>query len=362
MQVNWSNKSDIILPSTDGYATNGLLIHNHLIPFANYQQKKIDTFLPWQALTRLPHYQHCYAYLYQHFQENDDIIPQWFEPIQPINHFSDKKDRQLYHLNLLKLADHVANLLAKTDVFYKSVTTLKDKTCCVQAGFYVPRGTVKCPVYVGVAIDEGELDAIINFLLLHQTPAIMLLPSLDNVPQDVLQAIYYNNKAIIGLDSLQQGNTLIHSSKAIDALKSIQVEQNRPKRLARCKPFPTPSGASWRDITIEIVNNAKINVTCCYKGKRVFESYDYAEMGMIDNRTKLADQQWDFLCGFAEEYGYFTWDNRHADRKHKKTKQRLIKLLKAHFGIYDSDPFVNEKDEKGRVCYRAVFKIRFKDE
>ncbi len=260
------------------------------------------------------------------------------------------------------LADDIADALTTTGVFYKSATTLKDKSCCVQAGFYVPRGTVKCPVYVGVAINDGELDAIINYLLTHQTPAILLLPSLDGVSQNVRQAIHRKGKAIIALENLQQDDRLIHPQKAINALQSIPVEQNNLKTLAHCNLFPTPSGASWRNMTIEVVNNTKIQVTCCYKGKRVTRAYDYSEIGMIDKRTKLSDQQWDFLCGFADEQGYFTWDNRRADRKHKKTKQRLTQILKQLFGIYDSDPFINERDEKGRICYRTVFTIRFKDE
>lgn len=278
------------------------------------------------------------------------------------NQYRDNKNNPLYHFNLLKLADYVANLLTETGVFYPSVTTIKERTCCVQAGFYVPRGTVKCPVYLGIAIDEGELDSLASFLLAHQTSAIMLLPSLDGLSQDVLQAICRQNKAIIALESLQQNNVLINPQKILTALQSVEAEKEliNTKTRLNCRPFPTPSGASWRHITVELVNNIKINVTSDYKGEQVFRSYDYAEIGMVDKRTKLPDQQWYFLCGFPEEYGYFTWDNRNADRKHKKTKQRVTAILAQLTGIYDSPPFIKEKDEKGRVCYRTAFKMRAK--
>lgn len=47
----------------------------------------------------------------------------------------------------------------------------------------MPRGTIRFPVFLGMATYDGDLDAVINYLLSRDEPAIMLLPSIEDVPQ-----------------------------------------------------------------------------------------------------------------------------------------------------------------------------------
>lgn len=117
-------------------------------------------------------------------------------------------------------------------------------------------------------------------------------------------------------------------------------------------PFVLPDGATWEDITIEIVglDAAKILV-----GNRIFAASAF-EMGFEDRRKKLPNLLWELLIDLAEANGNLGWTTQQR-RKNWDTKdfQRLRNTLRAFFNLSD-DPFQPYTSETG---YQTRFKILY---
>ncbi|MDH5645646.1 MAG: hypothetical protein OEY79_03970 [Anaplasmataceae bacterium] len=179
----------------------------------------------WKKLSNLPRHEHNNAFLLKHFG-SADTIRTWFDstsnfdnqfhcdhlggghcsrricelpngkmvavcnddeaacPDLPIT----RSDIRLHTLSLSKLAGIIADLTADASI-YADVQSARETVNCIRIGHYMPRGTIRFPVFFGLPIYDGELDAAINYLLSLDKPAIMLLPSIEDIPQAKLNAV-----------------------------------------------------------------------------------------------------------------------------------------------------------------------------
>ena len=349
----------------------------------------------WNMLATLPRHEHNHAFLLRHFG-NAEIIKSWFDSTTSLddqlhcdhghcsrrvckmpdgklmalcndNSFNcpdlpiSNNDRRLHALNLKKIAGSIADLTREVSVF-KDIQAVDGCTSTIRIGHYIPRGTIRYPVFFGIDTYDGDLEAIINHLLGLDGPAILFLPSVDQVGQAKINAIRATGSTLIGLQDLASEENLIKTQKASESLQAFHENQEDPMPDVDCVPFPTPAGAEWSHISIKFTDGHTVRVTCKTGNSRVSQVYNYTQMGMADGRTASPNKQWSLMDGFAEERGQFTWDNPKANRSQKKQKQELKKVLQKFFGIYDSDPFEDYKDDKNRVCYRAKFSIAPEDE
>jgi hypothetical protein len=125
--------------------------------------------------------------------------------------------------------------------------------------------------------------------------------------------------------------------------------QTNETQLSDRITFPTPKGAVWADVTIKFLDGETVTVRVSDQSGR----YVYAEMGLIDGRTKRPTKQWELLRSFAQNHGIFTWQNAGADRRNQKRREVLADNLKAFFGI-EGEPIELTDDKKG---WRTTFTI-----
>lgn len=110
----------------------------------------------------------------------------------------------------------------------------------------------------------------------------------------------------------------------------LQLKNNKKERLS----FDTPLNTKWEDITIKFIDGHYVDVIIGKKKKRTY----YREMGFEDSRKNLPNKQWEFMKNLSELNGEISWDDKKADWRLKKRKQKLSDALRAFFGMSD-DPF-----------------------
>jgi hypothetical protein len=117
--------------------------------------------------------------------------------------------------------------------------------------------------------------------------------------------------------------------------------------------FPTPEGAHWKDVNIEIISNESVRI----RVMGVTKIYTAFDMGFRDRRRMdMMNRQWDLLVRFAEKNGVIQWEQRGGERSIYKIIQRLKETLKLFFRI-DGSPIHNYQRSVG---YRTKFIISYK--
>ena len=126
-----------------------------------------------------------------------------------------------------------------------------------------------------------------------------------------------------------------------------------PASAGLVKPFATPEGSTWDDVTIRFTSDFNVQISVCNRT----EVRTHSEMGFEDRRgkrTSKPDRNWDYLCQFAEHDGAIQSTQDAADwRKLEKAVQAINRRLKILFGL-SGHPIMY--DRKGK-CYKATFKL-----
>ncbi|NQY81846.1 MAG: hypothetical protein HRT36_02100 [Alphaproteobacteria bacterium] len=150
-----------------------------------------------------------------------------------------RNDTRLHTLNLPKTARFVAGLTTDASVA-ADIQAIGETLNCTRLGYYALRGTIRFPVFLGIAIYDGDLDAVINYLMSRDTPAIMLLPSIEDVPQAKVNAIKSKGSILLGLQDLQGLESLVDTTKAQSVFKAFLETQEDLMLDVTCELFPTP--------------------------------------------------------------------------------------------------------------------------
>lgn len=133
------------------------------------------------------------------------------------------------------------------------------------------------------------------------------------------------------------------------ATKPAQPNGAASPEDAKKSTIPTPKGAKWSDLSIKVIDGETVAIKLADHSRR----YVYAEMGMIDGRTKKPTKQWELLYLFARHQGILTWQSPGANRKNQKRREILSENLKVFFGI-EGEPIVLTDDKKG---WRTTFSV-----
>ncbi len=353
----------------------------------------------WKKLSNLPRHEHNYAFLLKHFG-CADTVRSWFDSTSNFDtQFNcdhpgggycsrricklpsgkllavcnddeagctdlpvTKSYIRLHSLNLSKIAGVIAEL-TKDAFIYADVQAIGETLSCIRIGHYMPRGTIRYPVFLGVAIYDGDTDSVISYLLSRDKPAIMLLPSIEDVPQAKINAIKSKGSALLGLQ-IMQGDGLIDSEKVTEALKEFFEAHKDPDPKVKCKQFNAPSGATWEKFIFEwqeeqLLNDERtqkahkrevIIITCGDESQR----YEPADLQMLNQKTKEPTLQWTLLRSFIQNNGIIGWGDQAAADNVKTQKKELIKKLKkACWQTDDPIPYVKGEGYKCRFICRV---------
>jgi hypothetical protein len=137
------------------------------------------------------------------------------------------------------------------------------------------------------------------------------------------------------------------------SLLAIAVGQDRARVKAHppTATFPTPEGANWKDILIEITSHESLRISC----RGIKKTYTAFDIGYRDGRRgDRLTKQWDLLVGFAQTNGVLNWSSNRAREGIQKSVQSLRQNLKSVFNMTDS-PIHNYTKKNG---YVTKFQIR----
>ncbi len=344
----------------------------------------------WKRLENLPRHEHTHAFLTQHFNGNAAFIDGCFDRTSEFSeafpcpdggangcfrqivklpdgklvavcdddHGCDdveiqREDLRVYSLNTRKLAIRLAEALADANIV--SDPEILDQHCnLARIGYFIPRGTLRFPVFLHLPIYGGDRDKAINKLLHADRSFILLLPTIDGIAPELQNLLAKKHSTVIAAEQISSPESIIDAAAALQSFQKFYEMQPDENPEITCEKFPTPPGAQWSDITIKFVDGHRVRVSCKRKaGGSESAVYNFTQMGMCDARAGEPNKQWGLLTAFAEERGNLTWDNSKATDRNKKRKQSLKETLQKFFGIHDTDPFEDYKDEKGHVCYRS---------
>lgn len=352
----------------------------------------------WKTLAKLPRHEHNQAFLVRHFGQTE-IIKSLFDSTTVLDdnlHCENgccggrricempngkllavcnddssncpdlvisNNDRRIFSLNLKKIASLIAQLTQDISVF-KDVQTIDGTSSCIRVGHYVPRGTIRYPVFFGIDIHDGDLEGIINHVIGLDGSAILLMPSIDSISQSKINVIRAKGSDLIGLQNLQSENCLLDTEKALQSFNAFFEAIKDPDPEIECKKFSTPSGASWDKFIFEwqeeqLLNDERtqkahkrevIIVTCGDETQR----YEPADLHMLNKKTKEPTLQWVLLRSFIQNQGIIGWGDQAAADNVKTQKKELIRKLKKAFWQSD-DPIPHVKGEgyKCRFTCRA---------
>jgi hypothetical protein len=162
-----------------------------------------------------------------------------------------------------------------------------------------------------------------------------------------------NSRSDVSGMLLLDGPVSEHQPAAADQKESENERRSHP-RVQDVAPFPTPVGATWADVSIELVNDEVVKIKV---GNKIDHKH-FEQMGFRDHRTPTSkpDKLWEYLKVLARCEGEIAWatEAEVADiRLHKKHVSDLRKRLQAHFGI-EGDPFESYRQKR---AYKAKFTI-----
>lgn len=121
----------------------------------------------------------------------------------------------------------------------------------------------------------------------------------------------------------------------------------------RVRPFPTPNGTTWADVTIRFTSDLQSQISA----RDHTEVRNYVEMGFEDRRGRRQtkpDRNWETLRNFSTANGVIASTKDAEDwPKLEKAVQTVNKRLRSLFGLPDP-PIIYDRTAK---AYRTGFKI-----
>lgn len=245
----------------------------------------------------------------------------------------------IHELDVVRLAKELASLLCLEAVAAERLTS---PTGLWRIGDYVPLAGYRFPVYLTFTGEPDVLLRAAENLVARATPFILAIPSRSALTQgtrDVIQnakASFISLSECVGYDAGKLRLRSEHSLKSLFA-DLCAMHLPKPEESNGIVPFPTPSGAKWKDVTFRFIDRHSVYITVQSESGK----FHCAQMGMASKKNAKPTLQWLLLEIFAEGDGLLDWRNRKADRKNQKRKENLARDLQRFFRI-DGDPFVLE--------------------
>lgn len=108
---------------------------------------------------------------------------------------------------------------------------------------------------------------------------------------------------------------------------------------ASFKTFPTPPNTEWKDVKIQVSENAMVTSVQEIKEVRKFH-----QIGFEDRRRRgYSNTQWKNLRKLAKNNGKLSWDSDDAEERMQKSIKSICERLKEYMGIKERPIYYNKK-------------------
>ncbi len=350
----------------------------------------------WKQLELLPRPDHAQVFLRRHFNGNEDFITACFDRTSefslsyPCTSSSggacsrrvvelpggvlvavcgdvpercddlavEKEDTRIYIFRAKKTANHIADQLAAANIV-ADIKITNDQNHLIKVGFYVPRGTIKFPVYFHMSFEDGDYALALNQLLLLEKSFVLLLPTRDGLSIEQPVALKNANSLILGMDEISDTSGHLNHASASSNLRAFYDQQPDPDPEIDCKIFSTPPRATWDKFIFDwqeeqILNEDRsqkahkrevVIITCGGETHR----YEPADLNMMNKKTKEPNLQWVLLRSFIQKGGSIGWGDEGAADNVKTQKKELIRKLKKAF-CQEEDPIPWDDNQKHYKC------------
>jgi hypothetical protein len=258
--------------------------------------------------------------------------------------FVTREERVRYTINPQLMTPAIARCLG----LHPQVSLIVDEVW--QVGD-LPGATQRTPVLFTRVKHEDAMQRVLETLIIKGSRRLILVtPSARYLSDTCRELLARDESLTLPLDEVTEIKG--HGPVLTDAgrVRWREIEQQIGGTAVLGVTFPTPPGAAWHDLTLVFRDGHTLVASMgTVKG-----AYTFQDMGMVNRKNLVPDEQWRLLYHFAEEMGEFAWTSKHADHRNKRRKGRLAARLKAFFGIY-GNPFVYRKDTGG---WESAFSIR----
>jgi len=243
-------------------------------------------------------------------------------------------DIAIYELNRCAFDATIANLFELHNI-NSCETGIAFTT---QIGIYSPYAGFRFPVFLTIQMKPVDFENVVDSLIARTDSAFILFaPTRDLCSPVILKRLAERNSCFLPLsevftDNDQQGLQL---DRPLDEILTPFRTDNTPSKIGSnaFEFFPTPTDASWSDISIRFIDCHTISI----KVKLVEGIFNYTQMGMVDRRNSNPTKQWDLLRLFAKEKGTLDWNSSGADYRNQKRREKLSRNLRDFFRI-EEDP------------------------
>lgn len=227
---------------------------------------------------------------------------------------------------------------------------LPDYVHTFKIGDYIPFAGERFPVYLAFHHRTEHLKHVLIKLCnsRNSKPFILITSTLRKVDNDTVALMEKVGATLLCLNDILHRTIEGKIGLNLPAEEFLEVFRNKvTKKTAEPKPgrlvniFPTPSGATWGDITISFTDGQTVILKC----KDITMAATYSDMGMSNIRSGQPTLIWELLRIFAENHGIIDWRSSAADSRLKKRKDRLCQTLKEIFQLEDN-PIVWDKKAK----------------
>ena len=246
-------------------------------------------------------------------------------------------------------------------------------------GVYKPREGFCWPVFLIFPENEEHLVHTVRTIGLLNEPGLAIItPTTQYHSPEMELLLSVKEMALLTLDAEftfdDQGRLAAHRPPE-EIFAQFHATIPGPNANGETH-FPTPSGTTWEQITIEFVDGHTVSVrTGALHGR-----YSFAQLGMANQKSNTPNRHWTLLQKLAEGHGTLTFAplktselqselasldhhvettaNLHLkispDKTLKKHKQGLSKALRTFFHLQDDPIEWNPKE----ACYHCRFVIR----
>jgi hypothetical protein len=206
-------------------------------------------------------------------------------------------------------------------------------------GEFVPMAGVRFPVYLVRACDAEEvLSSAGHVTALTTAPPVLVTPTRASCGPALESLVtarrigWCTLEDLLAWDGEAAFRTICPLREALRPFLATHAprtigEHDQPR-------FPTPAGSVWSDLMIRFKDAHTVSVSI-HGESRVLT---YADMGMVNKKSRNPTVQWDLLYAFAQAHGLLTWSSPAAARENQKRRERLADNLQRFFGI-EEDPF-----------------------
>ncbi|MBF0453669.1 MAG: hypothetical protein HQL72_02490 [Magnetococcales bacterium] len=262
-----------------------------------------------------------------------------------------ESDIIVYGLNQRRLGNEIAECLELQTTF----SGMKGLRGCVRIGEdrYFPGK--RFPAFIAFPSSREMASKIVSRLMVEvDGPFLLLTPTGRHVVPEIdglLARSHALHLALVDFLGVNDADRLMvtQSSDVILAEFRAKVAPKPPTDLVP-ELFPTPSWASWENVTMEFHADEVMSVKCGSVVRRVEPEH----MGMKNRKSGKPTLQWTLLRTLARTDGTIPLQSPKDHDRVKKQKSELSRKLKAYFQLPE-DPIAWKP---GEYLWEAAFRIR----